>query len=152
MVFHLLDRPCVAHCLLAPEGVVAVLIHLPKFTGKETTAPIGLAHHAQTAVRIDAARYERPVFLLCANLVGLLQLIAQLHVSLREGVVGGVGSVVQKEEWIGETLYEMLLGTSHVVLALRINQSQPIHVLCQLALLEVPLADLLVGPSAHDLA
>ena len=150
--FHTLDGPRVADGLLAPEGIVAVLIHLPELTGEETTAPVGLAHHSQTAVALHAARHQRPVFLLGANLVGLSQLVAQLHVGTRKGVVGSVGGVIEQVEMVGEPLHEVLLGASQIVLALCVEQRQPIDVFCQLALFVVPLADLLIRPLADVLS
>ena len=53
---------------------------------------------------------------------------------------------------IGEPLHEVLLGTSQIVLALRIEQRQPIDILSQLTLLVVPLADLLIRPLADVLS
>ena len=70
--FHPFDGPGITDGLLTPEGIVRILVHLPQLTRKEATAPVGLMHHAETTVALDATRHETPVLALLSDLIDLL--------------------------------------------------------------------------------
>ena len=152
VVLHLFDGPGVADCLLTPEGVVRILIHVPQLAAEESAAPVGLAYHTQISVLLHAAWHQRPVLTVLANLVHLFELIAKLHVSTSEGIVGEVGRIVEQEEAVGKATDDIVLGQFQVVGAIGVEQIETIEILGHLVLLVVPLADLLIGPLLDLLA
>ena len=147
-----LYQPGIAHGIFSPIQLMAILIHLPECTCKETRAPILRTNKNEITILADATRSNSIPLGCFSGLSSTLQGISQLFIGSGHRIIYLSRCFVKQHKEVAPVPIFHLLINMEIFLSALIKRISTIEITSHLLLFFFPSTYLLIRPQLHALS